>query len=39
LDNNTLDYTANKALAFNSNIEYSVLEIDDLENFKEKKLL
>ena len=28
---------ANKALAFNSNIEYSVLEIEDLEFFKEKK--
>ncbi len=30
---------ANKALAFNSNIEYSVLEIDDLEFFKEKKIV
>ena len=30
---------ANKALAFNSNIEYSVLEIDELENFKEKKIV
>ncbi len=30
---------ANKALAFNNNIEYSVLEIDDLENFKEKKIV
>ena len=28
---------ANRALAFNSNIEYSILEIDDLEFFKEKK--
>ena len=30
---------ANKALAFNSNIEYSILEIDDLEFFKEKKIV
>ena len=30
---------ANKALAFNSNIEYSVLEIDDLEYFKDKKIV
>ena len=30
---------ANKALAFNSNIEYSVLQIDELENFKEKKIV
>tara|TARA_B110000211_G_scaffold22459_2_gene23263 strand:- start:3063 stop:5801 length:2739 start_codon:yes stop_codon:yes gene_type:complete len=30
---------ANKALAFNSNIEYSVLEISELENFKEKKIV
>ena len=30
---------ANKALAFNSSIEYSVLEIDDLENFKNKKII
>ena len=29
---------ANKALAFNSNIDYSVLEIEKLENFKDKKL-
>ena len=30
---------ANKALAFNSGIEYSILEIDGLENFKEKKIV
>jgi len=30
---------ANRALAFNSNIEYSILEIDDLEYFKEKKII
>jgi isoleucyl-tRNA synthetase len=30
---------ANKALAFNSNIEYSVIEISELENFKEKKIV
>ncbi len=30
---------ANKALAFNSNIEYSVLEIDNLEHFKDKKIV
>ena len=30
---------ANKALAFNNNIEYSVLEIDDLEYFKDKKIV
>jgi len=30
---------ANKALAFNSSIEYSVLEIDDLENFKDRKIV
>ena len=30
---------ANKALAFNSNIEYSVLEINDLEYFKDKKIV
>jgi isoleucyl-tRNA synthetase len=30
---------ANKALAFNSNIEYSVLEISDLDHFKDKKIV
>ena len=30
---------ANKALAFNSNIEYSLVEINGLENFKEKKIV
>ncbi len=30
---------ANKALAFNSNIEYSVVEISDLEHFKDKKIV
>ena len=30
---------ANRALAFNSNIEYSILEIGDLEFFKEKKIV
>jgi len=30
---------ANKALAFNSNIDYSVLEIESLENFKGKKII
>ena len=30
---------ANKALAFNSNIDYSILEIGDLPNFKEKKIV
>jgi isoleucyl-tRNA synthetase len=30
---------ANKALAFNSNIDYSVIEIECLENFKEKKIV
>jgi isoleucyl-tRNA synthetase len=30
---------ANKALAFNSNIEYSVLEINELINFKDKKIV
>ncbi len=30
---------ANKALAFNSNIDYSILEIDSLQNFKEKKIV
>ena len=30
---------ANKALAFNNNIEYSVLEIENLEHFKEKKIV
>ncbi len=30
---------ANKALAFNSSIEYSVLEIGDLEHFKGKKIV
>jgi isoleucyl-tRNA synthetase len=30
---------ANKALAFNSNIEYALVEISDLENFKEKKIV
>ena len=29
----------NRALAFNSNIEYSILEIDDLEFFKDKKIV
>ncbi len=30
---------ANKALAFNSNIEYALVEISDLENFKEKNIV
>ena len=30
---------ANKALAFNSNIEYAVLEIERLEHFKDKKIV
>ena len=30
---------ANKALAFNSNIDYSILEINELKNFKEKKIV
>ena len=30
---------ANKALAFNSSIEYSLVEINDLENFKENKIV
>jgi isoleucyl-tRNA synthetase len=30
---------ANKALAFNNNIEYSILEISELENFKDKKIV
>ena len=30
---------ANKALAFNSGIEYSLIEISDLKNFKEKKIV
>ena len=30
---------ANKALAYNSSIEYSVLEIEELENFKEKRIV
>jgi len=30
---------ANRALAFNSNIEYSVLEIDGLDHFKDKKIV
>ena len=30
---------ANKALAFNNNIEYSVLEIDELNNFKGKRIV
>ena len=30
---------ANKALAFNSSIEYAVLEIDELEHFKNKKIV
>ncbi len=30
---------ANKALAFNKNIEYSLLEIEDLEHFREKKIV
>ncbi len=30
---------ANKALAFNSNLEYSLIEIDKLEYFKEKKIV
>ena len=30
---------ANKALAFNSSIEYSVVEISELEHFKEKKIV
>ncbi len=30
---------ANKALAFNSSLEYSLIEIPTLENFKEKKII
>ena len=30
---------ANKALAFNNNIDYSVLEIENLDNFKDKKIV
>ena len=30
---------ANKALAFNSNLDYSLLEINNLENFSEKKIV
>ncbi len=30
---------ANKALAYNSNIEYAILEIDKLKHFKEKKII
>ncbi len=30
---------ANKALAFNQNIDYSVLEIEELEHFKDKKIV
>ena len=30
---------ANRALAFNSNIDYSVLEISELDHFKEKKIV
>jgi len=30
---------ANKALAFNNDIEYSLVEINELENFKEKKIV
>ncbi len=30
---------ANKALAYNSSIEYSLLEISELDNFKEKKII
>ena len=30
---------ANKALAFNSNIEYSLLEINSLDHFKDKKIV
>ena len=30
---------ANKALAFNSNIEYSILEVDGLEHFQDKKIV
>ena len=30
---------ANKALAFNNNIEYSVIEISELDYFKEKKIV
>ena len=30
---------ANKALAYNPSIEYSVVEINNLENFKEKKIV
>jgi isoleucyl-tRNA synthetase len=30
---------ANKALAFNNSIEYSVIEINELDHFKEKKII
>ncbi len=30
---------ANKALAFNNKIEYSLLEIDELDHFKDKKII
>ena len=30
---------ANKALAFNSSLEYSLIQINELENFKDKKII
>ncbi len=30
---------ANKALAFNKNIDYSIIEINELDHFKEKKII
>ena len=30
---------ANKALAYNSSIDYSLIEINELENFKDKKIV
>ena len=39
MDNNSWTIPANKALAYNSSIEYSVLEIEDLEYFKDKKVV
>ncbi len=30
---------ANRALAYNNNIDYSILEIENLDNFKEKKII
>ena len=39
MDDNTLDNTSNKALAFNSELDYLIILIEDDGNFKNRKIV